>query len=89
LSALAVTIALEILKLKVIPLSFANKYPVPTNIALSAVASGIVVWHSSLPPMDWTGWLLLVGLIATVAAMVYNVLIKNWDQVRNLEGGGQ
>lgn len=86
LSALAVVAVQQILKLKFIPMAFANKYPVPTNILLSLVAAIIVVWQTALTPAVWTDWVVLVATISVVAAVVYNQLISKWTELREMEG---
>jgi hypothetical protein len=87
LAALAVVAVHEILKLKVIPTTVANKYPVPTNILLSVIAALIVVWQSNVTkPMVWTGWVTLVATISVVAAVVYNQLLAKWTDLRSMEG---
>lgn len=89
LAAIGVVIVQQILKLKFIPVSFANKYPVPTNILLSVVAAFIAVWRSNVvEPVVWTQWLLLIGTIAVVAAIIYNSLLRNWAELRATEGEG-
>lgn len=90
LAALAVVAIQQVLKLKVIPIAFANRYPVPTLILLSIGASIFVVWQSAVAmPTRWTDWLLLVATTAVVAAITYNNTIKNWVQLRSLEGEGK
>lgn len=77
----------EILKLKIVPVQFANKYPVPTNIILSVVAA-ITVAHAHLV---WA-WSQIgndagqVGTIAVVAAIAYNMLLSHWTELRAMEG---
>ena len=90
LAAVGVVIVQQILKLKFIPAAFANRYPVPTNIVLSVIASIIAVWQSSTAtPVGWQGWLLLVTLTSVVAAIIYNNLLKNWTELRETEGDGK
>ena len=87
LSALAVVGIQQFLKFKFIPVSFANKYPVPTNILLSIGASVVAVWQSNpLHPVSWTDWLLLVATVSVTAALTYNQLLKNWTELRETEG---
>lgn len=86
LAAVTVTVVQEILKLKFIPVNFANKYPVPTNILLSVGAAIVVVLKTTLEPVVWTDWVLLVATIATVAGMVYNTLFRNWTELKAMEG---
>lgn len=88
LSALAVVGIQEILKLKIVPNGFANKYPVVTNILLSAVASVIVVWQTALQPTIWTQWIALIATISIVAAITYNQLIGRSPELKSLEGEG-
>lgn len=86
LAALAVVGIQQVLKLKVVPLDWANKYPVPVNIVLSVLAAFVVTWQSSVQPADWTGWVTLVALISVVAAITYNMTLRNWSELRSMEG---
>lgn len=87
LAAIGVVVVQQILKLKFIPANFANKYPVPTNIVLSVIASLIAVWQASpITPVDWQGWVILVTTVSVVAAMIYNNVLKNWTELRATEG---
>lgn len=86
LSGLAVLAVEQILKLKVVPTSFANRYPVLTNVGLSVVASCIAVWQDFVQPVVWTDWVLLVSTVAVVAAVVYNNTIRNAPEIKKLEG---
>lgn len=89
LSALAVVAVQQILKLKFVPLAFANKYPVPTNILLSIAAAVIVVWQDKVvEPTTWPQWVALVAVVSVVAAIVYNQLIGKWKELRETEGEG-
>lgn len=88
LSALAVVAVQQILKLKVVPVSFANKFPVLTNVLLSVVASVIVAWQTKVTPQTPFDWVLLVATISVVAAIVYNNTLANSDAVQELEGEG-
>lgn len=91
LAALAVLIVQQILKLKIIPLAFANEYPVPTNILLSIIASIIAALNSGLGNAinHWYDWLIIVALVATTAAIVYNQLISRWSELKEMEGPGK
>lgn len=85
-SSLAVVAAQQILKLKFIPATFANKYPVPTNILLSIAASIIaVVSNKQATPTGAVGWIALVAFVAVVAGIVYNTLLRNWTELRQME----
>jgi len=87
LAGLAVLLVQQILKLKAIPLKFANRYPVPTLIVLSTVASFVAVWQDQVAtPKGWTYWLQLIATVAIVAAITYNMTIKNWSELREMEG---
>lgn len=84
-SALAVVVIQQVLKLKLIPLKFANKYPVPTVILLSLGASVLVVIKTVVQPQSWIDWAVLVGTIAVTAALTYNTTLKHWTELRDLE----
>lgn len=90
LAALAVVAVQQILKLKVVPVSFANKYPVLTNIALSVLAAAYVVWQNGvIRPFVWTQWtqcVLLVATISVVAALTYNMTLRNSPTIKSMEG---
>lgn len=81
----AVLLVQEILKLKIVPLTFANKYPVPTNIILSVIAS-IVIVHLKWSMHDVGTDLAQLGSVAVVAAIAYNMLLAKWDDLRAMEG---
>lgn len=89
LAGLAVLLVQQILKFNAIPVSFANKYPVPTLIVLSTVASVVAVWRDQVAVHGWTMWVQLVATVAVVAALTYNMTIKNWSQLRAMEGEGK
>lgn len=89
LSAIAVVVIQQILKLRAIPVAFANLYPVPTLIVLSIISSVFVVWtHKVHPPVAWTDWVLLSSTTGVVAAITYNNTLRNWKQLREMEGVG-
>lgn len=89
LSAIAVVAVHQFLKLNFVPFDFANKYPVPTNIALSILASVYAVWHDNAPqPHSWTDWVLLAATVSVSAAVTYNQLLKNWTELRQTETQG-
>lgn len=74
-AASAVVLVQQILKLKIVPGTFANKYPVLTNIVLSVIASLTII------PIDWSftnipDLLVQVGTVAVVASIAYQVLVK-------------
>ena len=78
----------QILKLNIVPVAFANRYPVPTNIILSVIATIVLV------PIDWSfdnaGKIALqVGTVAVTAAIAYNQLLSKWQQLKASEGEGK
>lgn len=85
LSAAAVVVVVqEVLKLKVVPVAFANRYPVATNVILSVITTLFLV------PITWSldniGHLLVqIGTVAVVASIAYHALVKP-SAVRELEG---
>lgn len=86
LGGLAVLLVQQILKLKLVPLAFANRYPVPTLIILSLVAAVVGVWSDVIAtPTAWTDWVQLVVTIGLVAAFTYNMTLRNWSQLRAME----
>lgn len=84
LAALAVVAVQQILKLNVIPVYFANKYPVATNIALSAIAAVVVQWQNLLNLNTVYEWVGFVGTVAVVAAITYNNTLRQSEAVQRL-----
>jgi hypothetical protein len=82
LAALAVVAVQQILKLNVIPLYFANKYPVATNVILSVLATVIVTWQDLVKVVGWQGWVVEIATISVVAAITYNMTLKNSEAVQ-------
>lgn len=81
LAAGGVVLVQELLKL--LPTAIASRYPVLTNILLSLIAAIVAVWQANVThPAVWTDWLLLVGTISVVAAIVYNQLIGKRNFLR-------
>jgi len=86
LSALAVVVVQQLLKWQVVPTKLANRFPVPTNIILSFIASVVAVWQSHVPtPANWTDWIVLVATVSVSAAITYNATLRNWVGLRNTE----
>lgn len=78
LAALSVVAVQQILKLNVVPLYFANKYPVLTNVLLSIVAAVVVTWQTTVVALvDWVDWVTYVATISVLAAITYNMTIRN------------
>ena len=88
-AGLAVTLVLQVLKLKIIPVAIANRYPVVVNILLSIIAAIFVIpsneWHFH----HWWEIVTQVGVIAVIAALTYNQLLARWTELRELEGKGK
>jgi len=78
LAALAVVVVQQILKLNLIPVYFANKYPVLANVILSIIAS-IVVNMATVAVALHTAWqwIAYAATVSVVAAITYNMLVKN------------
>ena len=89
LAALAVVAVQQILKLNVVPVSFANKYPVLTNVVLSVIASVIVQWQTAVTLVGVGDWLTYIGTVSVVAAIVYNMTLRNSEAVQRVSGGDQ
>jgi len=89
LAALAVVAVQQILKLNVIPVYFANKYPVITNLVLSVIASVVVTWQTAVSLMGVSAWVAYVGTVSVLAAVVYNMTLKNSDVVQRVSSDKQ
>lgn len=89
LSAGAVTLVQQILKLKVVPIAFANRYPVPTNVILSAVAAVVVKWQDIVNLHSFGQWAAFIGIVAVVAAVTYNQLLSRSTELKSMEGTGK
>lgn len=87
-AASAVLIGQQILKLKIIPIGFANRYPVPTNLLLSVVATIIVTnwtditWEAG----NWDEIVRILTTISVGAAIAYNQLFGKWPELKASEG---
>jgi hypothetical protein len=77
LAALAVVAVQQILKLNVVPVYFANKYPVVTNIVLSIIASIIVQYQTAVNLVGWVQWVVYIATVSVVAAITYNSTLRN------------
>lgn len=84
LAALAVVTVQSILKLNVIPVYFANKYPVATNVVLSVIASIIVNMQTAVDLTTWGAWIAYVATISVVAAVTYNMTLRNSDGLQRI-----
>lgn len=88
LTAGAVVVIQELLSLKFIPSSFANRFPIPTLIVLSTLAALLTVFltNQQATPHTVGDWILLVSTIGVVAAVTYNHTIRQWTDLRAMEG---
>ena len=84
LAALAVVAVQQILKLNVVPVFFANKYPVITNMVLSVIASVVVTMNTVVSLVGWTEWVVYVATISVLAAITYNMTIRNSDVIQSI-----
>lgn len=82
LAALSVVAVQQLLKLNVIPVYFANNYPVLTNLLLSIIASVIVSHKTAITLVGWVQWVSYVAVVSVVAAITYNMTIKNSEAVQ-------
>lgn len=84
LAALAVVAVQQILKLNVIPVYFANKYPVLTNIVLSLIASVVVTWQTAINLVGIGSYVAYAATLSVLAAITYNMTLRNSDAVQNV-----
>ena len=84
LAALAVVAVQTLLKLNIIPVYFANKYPLATNLVLSAGASVYVTWQTAVNLSGLTDWLAYAGTISVLSALTYNMTLKNSVAVKSV-----
>ncbi len=84
LASLSVVAVQSILELNVVPLYFANKFPVLTNVVLSAIASVIVTWETTVALVGWKQWVSYVATVSVLAAITYNMTLRNSDAVQRL-----
>ncbi len=86
LAALAVVAVQQILKLNVVPVYFANKYPVLTNFALSAIAAVVVTWQTAVNLVGWREWVVYIATLSVLSAITYNMTLRNSDKVQSISG---
>lgn len=84
LAALSVVAVQQILKLNVIPVYFANKFPVLTNVLLSAIASVIVTWQTAVQLVTPVEWVTYVATVSVLAAVTYNMTLRNSTGVQRV-----
>jgi len=87
LAAISVVVVQQILKLNIVPVYFANKYPVATNIVLSIIASVVANGTSAVVHLQnvWQ-WIAYVATVSVVAALTYNNTIRNSAVIQRLSG---
>jgi hypothetical protein len=86
-AAMAVLLIQQILKSKLIPVFFANKYPVETNIFLSVLAT-IVTFNWVNIDLTAGNWVLIARTLLTIsigAALSYNQLFAKSKVIQNTE----
>lgn len=88
-AGLAVVAVQQILKLNVVPVYFANKYPVITNVVLSVIASVIVSWKTAITLVNWLQWATYIATVVIVAAVTYNMTIRNSDALQKVSNKTQ
>lgn len=77
LAALSVVAVQQILKLNVVPMYFANKFPVLTNVVLSIIASIVVTWKTAINLVGVAQWVVYVATVSVLAAVTYNMTLRN------------
>lgn len=82
LAALAVVVFQQILKLNVVPVFFANNFPVLTNVVLSLVAAVVVTWRTAVNLVGWGQWVAYVGTVSVLAAVTYNMTLAKSDAMK-------
>lgn len=92
----AVAVIQQILKSNFIPVTFANRYPVPTNIVLSIVASVVVMWSQAVEAFNQalalgftvstlTSLAVVAGSIGLIASITYNNMLDKWPWIKRNE----
>jgi len=78
LAAASVVVAVQILKMDIVPSNVANKYPVQTNLAVSFVASIIVCIVPALNGQNISTLDYIFVALSTpvIASITYNQLVK-------------
>lgn len=84
LAAISVTVVQQLLKLNAIPVYFANKYPLITNIALSIIASTVVTWQTAINLKTIAEWVAYVGTVVVLSAITYNMTLRNSESVQRI-----
>lgn len=82
LAVLAVVVVQQILKLNVVPVYLANKYPVLTNVVLSFIAALVVTWQTAITLVNVWAVIAYAGTVAVLAAVTYNATLKNSEAVQ-------
>lgn len=88
LAALSVVAVQQIIKLNVIPVYFANKYPVFTNFVLSAIAAVVVTYQTAINLVDVKDWIAYVATVSVLAAITYNMTLRNSPEIQSVSSRG-
>jgi hypothetical protein len=86
ITALATTGILQLLKLRIVPTNFVNKYPVPSLLVVSTLSAVLITAWNWVNPTGWKDWVVMVAVIAVSAALTYRTTLQNWTELRSLEG---
>lgn len=89
LAALAVVAVQSILKLNIVPVYFANKYPVWTNIVLSIIAAIVVNMQTAVEITNLGAGIAYVATISVVAAITYNMTLRNDSSLQSVSNKTQ
>lgn len=84
LAALSVVAVQQILKLNILPVYFANKYPVFTNAILSVIAAIVVSWQTAINLNGVASWIAYAATVSVLAAVTYNATLRNSAAVKNV-----
>lgn len=88
LAALAVVAVQQIIKLNVVPIYFANRFPLLTNVVLSLIASVVVTWQTAVSLTTWVEWVVYTATISVLAAVTYNMTLRQSDAVQSVSRKG-
>lgn len=84
LAALSVVAVQQILKLNVLPIYIANKYPILVNVILSIIASVVVTWQTAVVLTGAGEWIAYVATVSVLAAITYNMTLRNSEAVQSI-----
>jgi len=84
LAALSIVAVESILKLNVVPITFANRFPVTTNVLLSIAASIIVTWKTMIILTGLSQWVAYIATLSVLSAITYNMTLRNSYKIQSL-----